>query len=130
MSVVNAFVGPFAGKWSDKVGARIVATLGLLIQFGMLLFLTGLTITTPLWLIGIVEAIFGLGGGLFYPANTSTVMSASPPGKYRSYLGILATFRNTGMILSFVVSMIAATTAIPAYLVYQLFIGNAHEWSS
>src|SRR5271157_300476 len=124
LSVVNAIVGPFAGRWSDKVGARIVATLGLLVQFGMLVVLTQLTISTPLWVIGTIEALFGLGGGLFYPANTSTVMSSSPPGRYGVTSGILATFRNTGMIMSFVVSIIAATSAIPAYYVYQLFIGT------
>lgn len=124
MSVVNAIVGPFAGRWADKVGARIVATLGLLVQFVVLVMLTMLTTTTPLWEVSIIEAFFGLGGGLFYPANTSTVMSSSPPGKYGVTSGVLTTFRNTGMILSFVVSMLAATSAIPAYYVYQLFIGT------
>jgi EmrB/QacA subfamily drug resistance transporter len=124
MSVVSAFVGPFAGRWSDRIGARIVATLGLLIQFVMLLFLANLTLSTPLVVIAIIEAFFGLGGGLFYPANTSTVMSSSPPGKYGLTSGVLATFRNTGMILSFVVSLVAATSAIPFALVGALFVGK------
>ncbi|HMF34094.1 MAG TPA: MFS transporter [Candidatus Lokiarchaeia archaeon] len=128
MSVVNAFVGPFAGKWSDRIGARIVATIGLLIQFGVLVILSTLSTSIPLvnalWEIGILEALFGLGGGFFYPANTSTVMSSSPPGRFGVTSGILATFRNTGMILSFVVSMIVVTSAINQAYVYQLFLGT------
>ena len=34
------------------------------------------------------------------------------------------TFRNTGMIMSFAVSLTAATSAIPAAIVNKLFLGN------
>jgi len=34
------------------------------------------------------------------------------------------TFRNTGMVMSFALSLVAATSVIPARFVYQLFIGN------
>jgi chromate transport protein ChrA len=36
----------------------------------------------------------------------------------------MVTFRNTGMIMSFALSLTAATAVIPADLVYQLFIGT------
>lgn len=124
MSLGTAIIGPFAGRWSDKFGARVVATAGLLIQLAMLIVLTGLTVNSPIWIIAIIEAAFGVGGGSFYPANTSTVMSASPPGKYGVTSGILVTFRNTGMILSFVLALVAVTTTIPANFVYQLFVGT------
>jgi len=34
------------------------------------------------------------------------------------------TFRNTGMIMSFALSLTAATAVIPPFVVYQLFVGN------
>ena len=34
------------------------------------------------------------------------------------------TFRNTGMVMSFVLSLTAVTGVIPAYIVSQLFIGT------
>ncbi len=103
---------------------RIVATLGLAVQAGVLIFLSRLTTNTPLLEIGIAEAIYGVGGGLFWPANTSTIMSSAPPRKYGVASGVMNTFRNTGMVMSFALSLVAATSVIPARYVYELFIGT------
>ncbi len=119
-----SITGPFGGMLSDRIGARIVATLGLALQAAVLIFLSQLTTKTPLLDIGIAEAIYGVGGGLFWPANTSTIMSSAPPRRYGVASGIMNTFRNTGMVMSFALSLVAATSVIPAYVVYQLFIGN------
>ncbi|MDG6995445.1 MAG: MFS transporter [Nitrososphaerota archaeon] len=124
MAVVSAIVGPFAGLLTDRVGARIIATLGLLVQIGVLVVLSELGTSTPLSYVAIVEAFYGVGGGLFWPANTSAIMSSTQLGKHGVGSGIMNTFRNTGMILSFAISLIAATSAIPAYLVYKLFVGS------
>lgn len=124
MAAMVSVTGPFGGMLSDRLGARIVATLGLAVQAMVLLFLSQLTTSTPLLAIGIAEAAYGVGGGLFWPANTSTIMSAAPPRRYGVASGIMNTFRNTGMVMSFALSLVAATSVIPAYVVYQLFIGN------
>jgi MFS family permease len=124
MAVVNAIVGPFAGRLSDRIGARIVASVGITIQAVVLVFLSRLSVSTPLWYVAIVEMFYGVGGGLFWPANTSAIMSAAPRERYGAASGIMNTFRNTGMIMSFALALTAATSAIPAALVYKLFLGN------
>ncbi len=124
MAAMVAVTGPFGGMLSDRIGARVVATLGLAVQAGVLVFLSRLTTTTPLLEIGIAEAAYGVGGGLFWPANTSTIMSAAPPRKYGVASGVMNTFRNTGMVMSFALSLVAATSVIPALYVYRLFIGT------
>jgi len=124
MAAVVAIVGPFGGILSDRFGARIVATLGLAVQAAVLIFFIRLTTSTPLLYIGLAEAAYGLGGGLFWPANTSTIMSSAPPRRYGVASGVMNTFRNTGMVMSFALSLVAATSVIPAAVVYQLFIGN------
>ncbi len=124
MAAMVAITGPFGGMLSDRLGARIVATLGLAVQASVLVFLSLLTRVTPLWEIGVAEAIYGVGGGLFWPANTSTIMSSAPPRRYGVASGVMNTFRNTGMVMSFALSLVAATSVIPAYVVYQLFIGT------
>lgn len=121
-----AIVGPFGGILADRFGARRIATLGLALQIAAMLALSQLTTTTSLWTLGAVEAVFGVGGGLFFPANTSTIMSSSPRGRYGIGSGIMNTFRNTGMVLSFAVSLIAITSALSGPLVYQLFVGTLH----
>ncbi len=125
MAAMVSITGPFGGMLSDRIGARIVATLGLVVQAAVLVFFSFfLTTHTPLLDIGVAEAIYGVGGGLFWPANTSTIMSAAPPRQYGVASGVMNTFRNTGMVMSFALALVAATSVIPAYVVYQLFIGN------
>ncbi len=124
MAAMVSVVGPFGGILSDRFGARIVATVGLGVQAAVLIFFSLLTTSTPLLDIGIAEAAYGVGGGLFWPANTSTIMSAAPPRQYGVASGVMNSFRNTGMVMSFALSLVAATSVIPARYVYALFIGN------
>ncbi len=124
VAVGTAVVGPFGGILSDRIGPRIVATVGLLLQAGALLFLTRLTTSTPLLDLALVEAVYGVGGGLFWPANTASIMSETPPAKYGVGSGIMNTFRQTGMVMSFALSLTAITLAVPAGIAYALFVGT------
>lgn len=124
MAVASSVVGPFAGLLTDRIGARIVASAGLGVQAFVLFLLSRLTTSTPLFEVALLEAGFGVGGGLFWPANTSAIMSASPGGRFGAASGIMNTFRNTGMVLSFALTLTAITSMVPAYLVYKLFVGN------
>jgi EmrB/QacA subfamily drug resistance transporter len=124
MAIVSSVVGPFAGRLTDRIGARYVASGGLAIQAAVLFLLSRLTVSTPLFEVAILEAGFGAGGGLFWPANTSAIMSAAPHGRYGAASGIMNTLRNTGMVMSFAMTLTALTSVISSRLVYQLFVGN------
>jgi hypothetical protein len=124
MAVASSVVGPFAGRFSDRFGARIVASIGLLIQMVVLLMLSRLTTTTTLLQVGIIEALYGVGSGFFWPANTSAIMSSAPPESYGVASGIMNTFRNSGMVMSFALALTALTGGIPMNVIYQLFIGT------
>jgi len=124
MALALSLVGPFAGRLSDRFGARIIASVGLSIQVAVLFLLRGLTTTTSLVQLGIIEAFYGVGAGLFWPANTSAIMASSPPARYGVSSGMMNTFRNTGMVMSFALALTAVTGVIPTKIVYQLFIGT------
>jgi EmrB/QacA subfamily drug resistance transporter len=124
MAVVSSVVGPFAGSLSDRFGARIIASVGLVIQMAVLFLLSRLTADATLLQVGVIEAFYGLGGGMFWPANTSAIMASSPSARYGVASGIMSTFRNTGMVMSFVLTLTAVTSVIPTQIVYQLFIGT------
>jgi MFS family permease len=124
MALTSAVVGPVAGRLSDRVGARVVASAGLAVQATALFLLSELSVSTPLLNIGAVEMLYGLGGGLFWPSNTSAIMSAAPKESYGAASGIMNTFRNTGMVMSFALSLTAAASVLPASLVYRLFLGS------
>jgi hypothetical protein len=51
-------------------------------------------------------------------------MASSPSARYGVASGIMNTFRNTGMVMSFALSLTAVTGVVPVYLVYELFIGT------
>ncbi len=119
-----AVVGPFGGILSDRFGARRLSTIGLALQMVSLLALSRLTQTTSLPTLALIEMVFGVGGGMFWPANVSLTMSSSPRGRYGIGSGILNTFQNTGNVLSFAVSLVTITASISAPVVYSLFLGT------
>ena len=123
-ALAAAAVGPVGGILTDRFGFRRISILGLIIGAASLLLFSQLTVNSTLFEIGIIETISGIGLALFWPANTSAIMSSTPPAKYGVGSGTMNTFRNTGGILSFAISLTAATSVIPAGVVYQLFIGN------
>ncbi len=123
-AVANATLGPIGGLLSDKFGFRSVSAVGTLVLLGALLLFSQLTVSTTLLQIGGIEAASGIGLAFFWPANTSAIMSSTPPARYGVGSGAMNTFRNTGMVLSFALSLTAATSVIPTGVVYELFIGN------
>lgn len=123
-ALAAAGVGPIGGILSDRFGFRRISILGLALTALSLGLFSLLTISTTLIEIGVIEAISGVGLAFFWPSNTSAIMSSTPPAKYGVGSGTMNTFRNTGMILSFALSLTAATSVIPARYVYPLFIGS------
>lgn len=123
-ALATAALGPVGGILSDRFGFRRVGMLGALVTTLSLFLFSRLTTSTTLLEIGGIEALSGVGLGFFWPSNTSAIMAATPPAKYGVGSGAMNTFRNTGMILSFALSLTAATSVIPAGIVYQLFIGS------
>jgi len=124
LAIATALTAPFGGVLSDRFGGRVITAAGLLVQFAVLVLLSGLRVTTSTTDIAVIETLYGFGAGLFWPSNTSTIMKSSLPGKLGVGSGIMNTFRSTGMILSFALALTAVTLVIPASVVYQLFIGN------
>jgi EmrB/QacA subfamily drug resistance transporter len=124
LPLVSSVMGPLSGWIADRIGARFPATLGLLTQGAALVWLTRLTPTTPYPQLAAALAVMGLGGGLFYPPNTSAAMNASP----KQHLGVasatLATLRQTGMVISFALSLAVAAGSLPRDVMLKLFVGT------
>jgi EmrB/QacA subfamily drug resistance transporter len=130
LPLVQSVIGPLSGAWSDRVGARLPATLGLVLQAVACILLAQLTPTSPypVLLAGLV--VLGVGGGLFWSPNTSAVMGAAPPERLGVASATLATFRQTGMVTSFALALAVAAAAIPAQLVGAIFLGTSVELGS
>ncbi len=90
-----------SGRLSDRMDKRILPTLGMIILcigLAILLFTTDIDINYPA--IYISQAVMGLGFGLFSAPNTNAVMSYVRAAQYNQASGMIAVFRQTGMMLS------------------------------
>ncbi|HKS59242.1 MAG TPA: MFS transporter [Thermoplasmata archaeon] len=123
LSLGLSLVGPLGGKLSDRYGARVLSTIGLAIQAGVLVLLGLITASTPLYVVALYEGLLGVGGGLFFPANTSAIMASAPRRRFGVASGVMMTFRNASMSLSFALALVALTSQLPAQLGPALFGG-------
>lgn len=88
---------PLAGVWADRLGPRLLTTLGMTagaVGSSVLAFAT-LERAIPLVLLGLV--LVGVGMGLFTPANNSSVMGTAPTAKLGMVGGFLNMTRSAGM---------------------------------
>jgi EmrB/QacA subfamily drug resistance transporter len=113
--VVMAACSPFAGRLSDKMEPRIVASMGMaLTAFGLFLFgfLQG---NTSLEFVIADLILLGFGFALFSSPNTNAVMSSVEKRFYGVASGTLGTMRLTGQVLSMGMAM----------LIFAVHIGHA-----
>jgi MFS family permease len=112
--VVQMIFSPLAGKLSDRIEPRIVATIGMAITTLGLSFFIFLTHITSLYAIIISLMVLGFGYALFSSPNTNAIMSSVSI----RYLGIAssmnATMRSLGQVLSMAITMVC----------FSVFIGS------
>jgi EmrB/QacA subfamily drug resistance transporter len=98
--VVMAICSPFAGRLSDRIEPRIVASMGMALGAAGLFLLTFLHANTSLIFIVADLIILGLGMALFSSPNTNAVMSSVEKRFYGIASGTLGTMRLTGQMFS------------------------------
>lgn len=92
--------GPVSGYLSDRFGARLFSTAGLLVVALSFLGLLALPVDFPYGLFAALLLLNGLGQGMFSAPNTSSIMG-SVPAEYRGVAsGMRSTFQNSGTALS------------------------------
>jgi EmrB/QacA subfamily drug resistance transporter len=104
--IMMALCSPFAGRLSDRVEPRIIASTGMGVIVAGLVALAFLTATTPLWYIIAALALLGIGFGMFSSPNTNAVMSSVEKSVYGVAAGTLATMRMTGQTISIGIAML------------------------
>jgi EmrB/QacA subfamily drug resistance transporter len=112
--VVMAVISPLAGRLSDRVESRIVASAGMALTVVGLLLLTFVRAETPLGFIIASLVLLGFGFALFSSPNTNAVMSSVHSRFYGVASAMLGTMRLTGQMLSMGITM----------LVLSLYVGK------
>ncbi len=98
--LVQALLSPYAGRLSDRIEPRIVATIGMAACFAGLLLLVFLEQTSPLhYLVGCL-LFLGLGFGFFSSPNTKAIMNAVDRRIFGVASAVVGTMRQMGMTFS------------------------------
>jgi len=109
-----AVFSPFAGRVSDRIEPRIVATFGMMLTFIGLVLMTFLGEKTSLgYIIGCL-VLLGSGFAFFSSPNTNAILSSVEKRFFGIASGMVGTMRTLGMM----VSMGIAT------VVFSIFIGR------
>ncbi len=124
LPIVSSVVAPISGYIADRIGARLPATVGLLIQSAALLWFTRITPTTSYLSLAVGLVLMGIGGGLFWSPNTSAAMNGAPVRRLGIASATLATMRQVGMVTSFALSLAVAAGSLPQNVMMQLFVGT------
>jgi EmrB/QacA subfamily drug resistance transporter len=103
---VMTLSAPVAGRLSDRIEPRVVASLGMGLTSLGLLFLFFLNRETSILLITADLVLLGLGMALFSSPNTNAVMSSVNKKLYGVASGTVATMRSTGMMFSMGLAML------------------------
>jgi MFS family permease len=131
--------GPLSGYLSDRHGARILSTAGLLVFGGSFVGLLFVPTDFHYWIFGLFVLLNGIGGGLFSAPNSTAIMNSVPANQRGGAAGIQAAFMNSGMVLSmgifFSLMVVGLANSLPASMLRGLLangIGTtkAHEVAS
>ncbi|WP_406510618.1 MFS transporter [Streptomyces sp. NBC_00212] len=92
--------GPTSGYLSDRFGARLFSTTGLLLVAAAFVGLLALPVDFPYPAFAALLLLSGLGQGMFSAPNTSAIMGSVPPEQRGAASGMRSTFQNSGTALS------------------------------
>ncbi len=119
-----AIFGPLAGYVSDRRGARLVATCGLVMTAVGLVLLTQLPSSVSFWQLAVPLVIAGAGMGTFAPPNRASVMSSVPPEDRGLAAGISTTLINFGNSVSRSLAFVVMAAAVPTAALEGMFAGD------
>ena len=92
--------GPLSGTLSDRFGARLFATVGLVVVAASFVALLLIPVNFPYWVFAIITGASGLGSGMFGAPNRSAIMNSVPKNQRGSASGMAGTVQNAGTSLS------------------------------
>ncbi len=120
LTVGFLIVGPLAGLLSDRYGARLFATTGLIVSGASFLLLELLPINFSYVWFALLIFLFAVGMGLFFSPNQAAVMNSLPPDQRGAGAGMLNTFQNSATVLSmglfFTIVTLGLASRLPSHL--------------
>jgi len=113
--IMESIFSPLAGRWSDRLGSRNLASLGMALSTVGLVMLYFISRETSTLYIVCALVVIGLGLALFVSPNSSAIMSSVASGSYGIASATLSVMRQMGMMLSLGIVTI----------IFALYIGSS-----
>ncbi|MHA1730628.1 MAG: MFS transporter [Promethearchaeota archaeon] len=107
--LLMSLLSPLAGRLSDRVGPRVMASLGLVVTASGLALLAVVLNFLPVAYLLASQAVVGVGNGLFSSPNKSAIMGSVGKGDLGMASGVFSTMRVVGQ--SFSVALLGAIVA-------------------
>ncbi|MBO8137675.1 MAG: MFS transporter [Desulfotomaculum sp.] len=114
--MVILVVAPLSGTLSDRIGSRLLSSLGLAVVSISMLLISSVNAGTSLVILALYLALLGLGIGLFQSPNNSAIMGSVPKHRLGTASGTLASMRNIGMVVGVALSGAIFNSRLPVYL--------------
>jgi len=92
--------GPLSGYLSDRFGARLFATGGMVVAALSFVWLLELPVNFSYWQFALALLLNGIGMGLFASPNRAGIMNSLPARQRGVGAGMTSTFQNAAMVLS------------------------------
>ncbi|MGC8617425.1 MAG: MFS transporter [Thermoplasmata archaeon] len=128
-SVSLSFFGPISGWFSDKYGARLIATIGLVVSAVGFLMLARIEQTTTFNELVIPLVFVGSGMGIFASPNRASIMNSAPPHERGIASGMSSTLINIGSIFSMGMAFYVMSITVPMTNLAGIFLGTSHGTS-
>ena len=124
-------LGPVSGALSDRIGARVISSVGMAISAISFLLLATLSYNFAYIDFGLMLFMMGAGMGMFAAPNITAVMNSVAPQQRGVASGMRATLQNTGQTASmgifFTIVLVSLTTRLPGAFTTALASANAPE---
>ena len=117
-------IGPVSGWLSDRIGSRILSSLGLFISALGFLGLIWINPGSSYFELTISMIIIGIGSGMFISPNSKSIMEAVPVERRGIAGGVRTMMNSLGMIISMAVCMTVIISCITPEAFSGLFTGT------
>lgn len=129
-SIIIMIMAPIAGSLSDRVGSRLLCTVGCSVIVAGQFLVASLGLHSSLIAIIFPLALWGLGWGLFNSPNQSAILGSVTVDKIGAASGMTATAARTGGALGVAMASTLFTFMLSAAGMSQAQIESPQSWSS
>jgi EmrB/QacA subfamily drug resistance transporter len=129
-SLIIMFMAPIAGTWSDRLGSRLLCTIGCAVIVIAQFLVGSLGLHASLLSIMLPLALWGVGWALFNAPNQSAALGAVSLDKIGAAAGMIATTARTGNAIGVAMASTLFSTMLSAAGLSPAQVESPQSWSA